>query len=263
MVAALAIAGLVLTPVYAASPTWGWGGFTATNFTTSTVVGMKTSDLPYWSNPVAWGGPDDGVAVILSIVTPYSAGFNGNGNVAWQVGLLARHNTKYMDTIYEDPGSTSLTDVCSMCLDGTTTHTYEISRVTNGWTSYVDGSSVQTTTGSALTNDHVDLSYNQMPITMEVATGVSQSNIDGNFEVSEGVSFYYEVSPVGSGSWNSVPHMFAYYYNTGSCTDLQVGNTASPSWTATYSASAYGTNNVETGTTTYLPSPPACGSTFW
>ena len=259
--AVLAFTAMVLlsTPVYAANPSWGWGGFTAPNFTTNTVVGMKTRDWPYWQNPVAWNGPNISIAFILTVFTPYSEGFQGSGNPSFQIGLRVEKGTKLMDIVYENPGDTTLTNICRKCSDGTTTHTYEISRITNGWNSYLDGS-LEAQRICSCTNDAVDLNKNQMPIVMEVNTLVVQSDIDSNFQVSQGTAFYYEVSPVGSGNWLSIPHMFAYYTNTGGCTNTQVGNTVPPSWAAVNSIGPFA--NVETGTTTYLTATP-CGGQFF
>lgn len=250
---------LLSTPVYAVNPTWGWGGFTHTNFTTSTVVGMKTLDWPYWQNKVAWSGPDKGIAFVITVFTPYSEGFQGTGNPSFQIALLARQGTKLMDTIYELPGDTATTDICAQCSDGTATHTYEISRISNGWNLYMDGSLEAQRTCSC-SNDNVDLTKNQMPIVMEVNTNLLQSDIDGNFQVSEGVTFNYEVAPVGSGTWLSIPHMFAYYTNTGSCTNTQVGSTVPPPWAAAQSVGPV--QNVETGTIKYLTAAP-CGGQFF
>lgn len=261
MVLAFTLSSLFVPQVLAATPTWAVGGFTAKNFTTSTVVGMKTNDLPYWENPVAWGGPDKGIAFVLTVLSPYGEG--KGQNPGWQIGLLARQGTKYMDTFFQNPGDSGLTDVCNECLDGTTTHTYQISRISNGWTSYMDGSSVQITTGSVFSNDYVDMNYNQMPVSMEVAVSITQANIDNNFQVSEGVSFYYEVSPVGSGTWNGIPHMYAYYTNGYTCTNFQVGSNTPPTWAVAYTAAPYGVKNVEMGTTTYLPITYNCGSQFY
>ncbi len=246
------------TPVFA-SNSWAEGGYVDhTNFTSSTVVGLKITDWPYWSQQVAYGGPDNSIAFLLNVFSVWGDGHASNP--AWQVGLLARYNTRYMDTVIMNPGDTGLTVTCTKCLDGTTSHTFEISRVTNGWTSYVDGASQQTTTGTPLANDNVKSADDQQPVSMEVASGVAKTSIDGNFRIAEGSFFYYEVSPVGSGTWLSIPHMYAYYTNTSGCANTIIGNVNAPTWAAVNSNGFV--NDIETGTTTYLTAA-SCGSQFF
>ena len=264
---ALAFTAMILlsSPVYAASPSWAWGGFTATNFTTNEVVGMRANVWPYWQHPPGWTGwtaPDKSVVFPMTVFTPYSESFNGIGLPAFQIALLTAHAspaTPLMYIIVELPGDSAFRVICGLCVDGTVSHTYEISRTSSGWNLYLDGSLEREVTCSC-TNDVVDLNRNQEPYAMEVSTGLQQSDIDNNIVTSQAQAFNYEASPVGSGTWPSIPHMYAYYYNTGNCTNTQVGDTIPPNWAAANANGPFQT--VETATITNL-SRILCGQQFF
>src|SRR5216683_5997749 len=90
--------GSAATPVFALS--WAWGNSTATNFTTSTVVGLRAGIWPYWKNPPCpscpWQGPDQTLGFFLTVFSPDSIS-RGTATHAWQIGLRARSNSVMMD----------------------------------------------------------------------------------------------------------------------------------------------------------------------
>jgi hypothetical protein len=251
--------GPFAAPVYA--NTFAWGQFTSTNFTSNTVVGLKASSEPYFYYQSAWSGPDKSILFVLTVFSNY--GLNHySSNPGWQILLLARYNTKLMDIAVQNPGDSSFTVTCVECKDGTVFHTYQISRVTNGWTSYMDGVSSQTTTCTCLASDEVDLAYNQEPLAFEGVNTLTQSQIDTYLGYGYSYQFHYQVSPVGTGSWYSIPHVYAFYTNTNfSCTDTNIGNTNAPTWAAVNTNGRYDLDTLH-GTTTHL-TRLSCGTGLW
>jgi hypothetical protein len=96
----------------AAAPVAGnvaWGAYSAHSFYSNTAEGVQGVVTPYWGNAVAWGGSDKEIAFVDTAITYDS--HTVSPTYAYQTGLLARYNTKYMDSVLQFPGDSSLTFV--------------------------------------------------------------------------------------------------------------------------------------------------------
>jgi hypothetical protein len=243
------------TPVLAGNV--AWGAYSAHSFYTGTAEGVQGVVTPYWENAVAWGGSDKEIAFVTTAITFDS--HTVSPTYAYQTGLLARYNTKDMDSILQFPGDSSLTDVCNECLDGTHQHILQVERISNGWQLNIEGSSVGSQTGVGLSNDYIYQSWHQIPLALEAAGSVAKSDVDNNFEYSLGL-IDYENSPVGSGSWSAFPHGYSYISLSSTCVELSVGGSNAPAWSVVQAATGF---DFYMGTTTYLTSGVAACSQVW
>lgn len=242
------------TPAFAANV--AWGAYSDHSFYGNTAEGVQGVVTPYYANQVAWGGSDKELAFVDTAIT--STSHTRSPTYAYQTGLLARANTKYMDSILQFPTDSSLTDVCNSCLDGTQQHILQVQRITNGWQLNIDGSSVGSETGGSLSGDYIYQSWHQIPLVLEAVGTIAKSDIDNNFQYALG-DIDYENWPVGSGSWSDFPHGNSYISLSSTCVELSIGGSNAPSWVVVQATGS----DFYMGTSTYLTSGVAACSQVW